>query len=267
MHYLIDGHNLIAHLADIDLEDPNDEVKLVLMMRGWAAAGRKRRVTLYFDGGLPGGKSPDLSSGPVQVIFASSRRTADSLIMQHIARVKHPPDYTLVTGDQEIIAVARQRRMPAVTSEVFARQLEKEKEARQQAARPDEGTEPKVSEQEIDHWLALFGPEPEIPPAKPRSRQPDTSLRSNELTPRNVPPPKPRPRPANEQRRSGTLTADEVAEWLSLFGGEPEPKAAPPRRKKGQPADPAQTGNKTGGLVSDEELDEWFRLFGPGAEE
>ena len=42
MHYLIDGHNLIAHLADIDLEDPNDEVKLVLMMRGWAAAGRKR---------------------------------------------------------------------------------------------------------------------------------------------------------------------------------------------------------------------------------
>ena len=48
MYYLIDGHNLIAHYPDIELEDPNDEVKLVLVLRSWAAAGRKREAMDVF---------------------------------------------------------------------------------------------------------------------------------------------------------------------------------------------------------------------------
>ncbi len=32
MHYLIDGHNLIAQISDISLDDPDDEAKLVLRL-------------------------------------------------------------------------------------------------------------------------------------------------------------------------------------------------------------------------------------------
>ena len=52
MHYLIDGHNLIGALPDISLEDPDDEVKLILVLRSWAVARRRREVTVIFDGGL-----------------------------------------------------------------------------------------------------------------------------------------------------------------------------------------------------------------------
>ena len=42
MPYLIDGHNLIAKLPDIDIADPNDEAKLVTRLRGFAAKTSKQ---------------------------------------------------------------------------------------------------------------------------------------------------------------------------------------------------------------------------------
>ena len=41
MPFLIDGHNVIAVLSDIDLADPDDEAKLVVKLRAWS--GRERR--------------------------------------------------------------------------------------------------------------------------------------------------------------------------------------------------------------------------------
>ena len=40
MFYLIDGHNLIGQLADIDLDDPNDESLLVQKLNGWTSRTR-----------------------------------------------------------------------------------------------------------------------------------------------------------------------------------------------------------------------------------
>ena len=212
MHYLIDGHNLIAHLTDIELEDPNDEVKLILMLRSWAAAGRRRHLTLYFDGGLPGGKSHEYSSGPVEVIFAPPGRPADDLLAYQVRQAENPEAYTLVTSDQQIIAVARRRRMPVLTSETFARRLEKERVAREQAARPDDGSNPVVSASEVNEWLDLFGPEPE-PPARPATQ---ARRKKEQEQPAAAPEKKP-PRPERELKTSGDLTDEEIAHWLDLF--------------------------------------------------
>ena len=54
MPILIDGHNLIGRLPDLRLDDPDDEAKLVLRLRAYAARTRKR-ITVVFDQGLPGG--------------------------------------------------------------------------------------------------------------------------------------------------------------------------------------------------------------------
>ena len=54
MPYLIDGHNLIACLPDIDLDDPNDEARLVNRLKGFAAKARSKCIVV-FDHGLPGG--------------------------------------------------------------------------------------------------------------------------------------------------------------------------------------------------------------------
>ena len=52
MHYLIDGHNLIARTPGLSLADPDDEAKLSALLRRWAAADPRRKVTVIFDAGL-----------------------------------------------------------------------------------------------------------------------------------------------------------------------------------------------------------------------
>ena len=130
MHYLIDGHNLIAKIPDIDLNDPNDEIELILRLKSWAAASRKRKVTVYFDGGLPGGVEQRLSTSDIKVIFAPEGKTADSFIIKRIRKLQNPAEYTLVTSDQQIIADAEKRRLPYVRSEKFAAKMSQDKQNR-----------------------------------------------------------------------------------------------------------------------------------------
>jgi predicted RNA-binding protein with PIN domain len=154
MHYLIDGHNLVAALPDISLEDPEDEAKLVLLLRSWTAAGAKRRVTVIFDGGLPGGVSRTLSSSVVQVVFASAGKPADNLLVSRIQQVRNPAAYTLVSSDRAVTAVAKARRMPFMTSQEFARRLQ---QARQTTDNSSDTDKPEMLEEDLADWLRLFG--------------------------------------------------------------------------------------------------------------
>lgn len=212
MHYLIDGHNLIASLPDIDLVDPNDEVKLVLRLRSWAAAGPKRRVTVIFDAGLPGGPSKDLSSGPVQVIFAPAGKTADSLLITRITKLKNPAEYTLVSSDQKIIHAAQARKLRHERSEKFARRL-----APSQAAAPsppttpDVAEEPEISAGEIAEFLELFGPVPEPPKqAKPKAVPKTIPKQPKSLKKAKTP-------LATPKQTDQLLDAEDVEAWLKIF--------------------------------------------------
>ena len=53
MNYLIDGHNLIARMQTMSLADPDDEAKLVLRLRRWTAASRKRPIARRAAQSLP----------------------------------------------------------------------------------------------------------------------------------------------------------------------------------------------------------------------
>jgi predicted RNA-binding protein with PIN domain len=154
MHFLIDGHNLIAALPDISLEDPEDEAKLVLLLRSWTAAGARRQVTIVFDGGLPGGTARTLSSSVVRVIFASSGIPADNLLISRIRQVRNPAEYTLVSSDRAVTTVARARGMPHTTSQDFAQRLLR---APEQHDGPSVDEKPELAEEEIADWLKLFG--------------------------------------------------------------------------------------------------------------
>lgn len=160
MHYLIDGHNLIGRMPDINLDDPQDEIELVLRLRSWAARSRKRRVTVVFDHGLPGGTDRRLSTGKIAVIFASSGKSADSILISRVKGVKNPREYTLVTSDHHILDAARARRMPVLKAEEFALTLASDIKKRKRKSGdtsdlPDH-SDPQVSESEIEMWLNLF---------------------------------------------------------------------------------------------------------------
>lgn len=153
MPYLIDGHNLIARLSDIDLEDPDDEAKLVLKLRGFAAKQGKK-CTVIFDGGLPGGCS-SMSTRSVQVIFASAfHASADSLLKQRIRNTRDAANWTLVSSDNEVLDCARSHKMKHMTSARFSQQLRRQ--SHQQDRRGEE-VQVQVSKDEVDEWLDIFG--------------------------------------------------------------------------------------------------------------
>jgi predicted RNA-binding protein with PIN domain len=148
MPTLIDGHNLIGKLPDIDLADPDDEARLVLKLRTYCARNRKK-VTVVFDHGLPGGKSHELSGGGVDVRFASTTRTADGILRERIRNSNNPRGLTVVTSDRRIIVDAEARGARVIRSEDFVNRL---------AGGPTEDAtrDSKPATSDVDYWMAQF---------------------------------------------------------------------------------------------------------------
>ncbi len=153
MPYLIDGHNLIACMPDIDLDDPNDEALLVTKLRGFVAMHGKK-CTVVFDGGIPGGYST-MSNKAVKVIFASAfRSNADNLIKERIRKIPDARNWTIVSSDNEVLDFARRYKMQAQTSVQFVQTIKRK--PRIQDSR-GESAHVQVTKDEVDEWLDIFG--------------------------------------------------------------------------------------------------------------
>ena len=152
MAYLIDGHNLIANMPDLSLTDPNDEVKLVQRLKGYMMRHR-RKCTVVFDNGLPGGVNPHLSNSQVEVVWARSGSEADRVIQERIRAAQTPTQWQVVTSDQSVAHQARQRGMRVIASAEFAAEL---LSISALAAPDDEDPNPVVSPREVEEMLRLF---------------------------------------------------------------------------------------------------------------
>nr|MBC8448436.1 NYN domain-containing protein [Chloroflexota bacterium] len=152
MPLLIDGHNLIGsgELPGISLADEDDELRLVRLMRRYRSRVRQN-ITVFFDAGLPGGLSRELSGGGVKVIFASDqRRSADDLIAARLRQAANPRELTVVTSDHTLAEMARARGAQVISAVEFA--------ARLTAPLPSSvrlREEPRLSPQEVEEWLAF----------------------------------------------------------------------------------------------------------------
>lgn len=164
MPILIDGHNLIGQLPDIQLTDPDDEVQLVLKLRQYAGRFQKK-VIVVFDNGLPAGLEKGLSTHSVEVRFASAASSADNSIRHIILSTKNPSGWMVVSSDTQITQLAAQCGMKCTSAHQFASTLTstfspspKRKKQRQTLSKK---IDPHLSKAEIDEWLNLFSPEDE----------------------------------------------------------------------------------------------------------
>jgi predicted RNA-binding protein with PIN domain len=148
MPLLIDGHNLIGRLPGLRLDDPEDEAKLVARLRTYCARKRKR-ATVVFDRGLPGGRSRALSGGRLEVVFASAGHTADGILRERICRARDPRGLTLITSDNDVIAAAQARGAQVMRSEEFAAHLSAPRTV-------DAGKDACLSDEEVEEWLRVF---------------------------------------------------------------------------------------------------------------
>jgi predicted RNA-binding protein with PIN domain len=98
---LIDGHNLIGTMPDIDLGEPDDEWLLVERLRAYAAR-RSDPVMVVFDSGSGPPPTWNLSGGGVSVRFAPPGTEADAVILRILHRSKTPHRIAVVTSDHQL---------------------------------------------------------------------------------------------------------------------------------------------------------------------
>ena len=275
MLYLIDGHNLIGKMPDIDLADPDDEEKLVHRLQSWAAGDRKRQVHVVFDSGEFGGISPQLSGLRVKVQYARLGRTADDELIRQLKRLNNPQEYTLITSDREILDVARKRRVGYVLSEEFVTLMTLDAAERLAPAEvhpdiehdPGERPEIDVSTAEVEEWLQVFDkpiPSTRQPPPAPSSPAKQAK----------------RPRSPQEMKADGRLSEEDLETWLAVFGetppapapslpnestavdsSKPTKPAKPDRTPRQKPSRPASQQKYTEDKLAADEVNEWLDIF------
>ncbi len=149
MPYLIDGHNLIGQLPDIDLRDPHDEAKLVQKLRGFAARTGKKCVVV-FDHGITGGRSK-LSNSTVTVVFTARPGEADDYILRRVRETNDTYRWTVVSSDRRVLETARKRGMRTLKSIEFADKLNPAL-----PAKTGEEVDIYVPPSEVKQWLTVF---------------------------------------------------------------------------------------------------------------
>lgn len=279
MPYLIDGHNLIHYLNDIQLDDPHDEAKLVIKLRGFCAVNRKK-IIVVFDHGLPGGYS-QLSTPSVMVIFASAKRTnADSVIRERIGSIRDVKGWTVVSSDNEVLESATSAGMRGMKCIDFADIM-----TRPKPEKPHKGINSNVmvSPQEVEEWLELFGVEADetfIDQVTQRRADNPPRYIKREI-PRVSDDSKPsiiKRRKARPQKRDLSKIKnadDEVAQWMDIFGENPEREATDKPQKfhiRGKQTPETEPDNSTdeineavkGGnlTVSENSVEAWLEVFG-----
>lgn len=293
MIYLIDGHNLIGKMPDIDLADPDDEQKLVYRLRDWIQLHSRRDVQVYFDAGEFGGVGNLNSVSRLKIQFARVGRTADELLIKAIRKLNNPQEYTLVTSDREIIYAAKQRRVGYILSEEFAAMLAEALQPDLEDRLPDKTLpvepgaelEPEVSDGEVENWIDIFekaptrAPEDHIVPAPSFDRTPQAKRQSNQAAGSKEDGPGKDKQPIDPERlkagEEGVSDAD-LDEWLTLFGGDakeekykheepvvverPEDKKKKPTHARGEP----RVRKHTEDDLSTDEVDAWLDLFRRG---
>lgn len=152
MPYLIDGHNLIPKLSGFSLRAMDDEERLVPLLQTFSRV-RRQSVEVFFDG-APAGYSGPRRYGTLTAHFVRQGRTADDAIRVRLARLgANARNWRVVSSDRQVQAEARSRHAEAISSEDFARDLQK---ALDEAQSSPEGPA-QLSQQEVDDWLHLFG--------------------------------------------------------------------------------------------------------------
>jgi len=155
MPVIIDGHNLIPKIPGLSLQAIDDETQLLELLGEYCRRSR-RQVEVFFDNAPPGVPRAR-SFGRVTARFVRAGVPADQAIREKLVRLgKAARNWTVVSSDHQIQAAARAARATVLSAEAFAQELQKTLEA--SPPKPD-APEDKLSPEELESWLKLFGVE------------------------------------------------------------------------------------------------------------
>ncbi|MHC1739569.1 MAG: NYN domain-containing protein [Anaerolineaceae bacterium] len=154
MILVIDGHNLIPKIPGLNLQDLDDEPKLIRLVQEYCRH-KRASADLFFDGALPGFDS-GIKGGLVHIHSIRKGKTADEAIIQFLdQKGKSAHNYTLVSSDHHVQVQARSLGAAVLSSDQFARDLI---ETLRRSEENPSGESKPLSSSEIDEWLEIFNP-------------------------------------------------------------------------------------------------------------
>ncbi len=157
MNLLVDGHNLIGQTPGLSLADPDDEAKLVMLLRRIATSKRGNAIVIVFDHGVYG-HPQQLNGYGITCHFARSPQDADTQLIRRIKALRQPRNWSLVTSDRRVADVAVEHGMRVIDSRVFAARLNPTPNDDIPLA---DKIDRKLSPTEISEWFKIFGMEPD----------------------------------------------------------------------------------------------------------
>ena len=149
---LIDGHNLIPKIRGLTLSMVDDEMALIQILSEYARLTR-RKLEVYFDK-APIDKAGTRKFGSITAHFVREGTTVDEVIIQRIRKMgRKARNIKVISSDQHILRQVQACQAETLTSDVFAKEIEKVLAASPGGGKPDPE---KMSAMEIENWLNLF---------------------------------------------------------------------------------------------------------------
>lgn len=162
MSYLIDGYNLLYSLGRArkrmgPSELERARVRLLDLLAG-AMGDEAGRLTVVFDAAhAPPGVLAEQIYKRIHVLYAIRENQADDRIEELIRRDSAPQKLTVVSDDHRLQQAARRRHCGVMKCMEFLDFLDQQRH-RPPAAPPPVATKPeKVSAEETEQWLRVFG--------------------------------------------------------------------------------------------------------------
>jgi len=150
MPYIIDGHNLVPKIPGLKLSDPDDEIKLIEIVRQFCV--RKRvKAEVYFDQAAPG-HAGRRKYGPVTAVFVRQGETADAAILRRLRQLGSARrSQVVVSSDRRVQVESRALGAEVMGSGDFLKRMEEAAAAGSESAEA-----PGLSEAEVQEWLDIF---------------------------------------------------------------------------------------------------------------
>jgi predicted RNA-binding protein with PIN domain len=164
MALLIDGYNLL-HASGVLAPDGRGtsleraRTALLEFLERVVAPEELPRTTVVFDARYaPPGLPHQARHGEIRIRFAARQREADDVLEELIQEDTAPRQLTVVSSDHRVQRAARRRRAIAIDSDDWvARQLRRR---RRPASLPPGKPTDRLTDDEVERWLAEFGDGP-----------------------------------------------------------------------------------------------------------
>jgi predicted RNA-binding protein with PIN domain len=154
MPYLIDGHNLIPKIPELNLRDIDDEIQLIKVLQDFCRQ-RGKRVEVYFDNAPPGG-AQTRKYGLVTAHFIRQGWTADAAIRSRLRKIgPSVKNWTVVTSDREVAAASREAQAMVISADDFAHNHLRSESVDE--ITPEIDATLSLDPDSVDEWLKIFG--------------------------------------------------------------------------------------------------------------